>query len=60
MGHLCKKRELNVMLVVEDEAEILAETWPVSGDFSDVTLVEPPFPIGVSLNSVIGIDNQKQ
>ena len=54
MGHVCKKKELSVLIVgdgEEEEGEI--EEEDKQGDDKELG------PVGISLNSVVGIDNSR-
>lgn len=54
MGHVCKKKELSVLIVAEDVEE--REEWEAEDD--ERSEVEP-VSAGISLNSVVGIDNPR-
>lgn len=54
LGHVCRRKELSVLIVgdAEEDDEILEEEDEVFEDAESR-------PIGISLNSVVGIDNPK-
>lgn len=54
VGHTCKRKELSVLIVAEDEEE--------EGDFveaSNEPVEDEPITAGISLSSVVGIDNPR-
>lgn len=53
VGHRCKKKELSVMLIAEEDGEIEGEDSEVPESPTDEVITE------VSLNSVVGISNPK-
>lgn len=54
MGHVCKRKELSVLIVNDDEP-----IWDSSDDEAEVEKETVDAPVNISLNSVVGIDNPR-
>lgn len=52
VGHVCKRKELSVLIVGEGD-----NGWEVEEEEENTSIIEPP--MSVSLNSLVGIDNPK-